>query len=77
MLTASPFSSIARECGEVIQVASFDNLNTGTKISPQFSILVVMDVLYSYYFANDSFFKTQKYNSTLVAIQGDEVDGGK
>ena len=46
-MTASPFSSIARECGEVIQVASFDNLNTGTKISPQFSILVVMDVLYS------------------------------
>ena len=76
-MTASPFSSIARECGEVIQVASFDNLNTGTKISPQYSILVVMDVLYSYYFANDSFFKTQKYNSTLVAIQGDEVDGGK
>lgn len=53
-MTASPFSSIARECGEVIQVASFDNLNTGTKISPQFSILVVMDVLYSYYFAKFS-----------------------
>lgn len=76
-MTASPLSSIATECREVIQVASFDNLNTGTKISPQFSILVVIDVLYSYYFANDSYFKAQKYRATLVAIQGDVVDGGK
>jgi hypothetical protein len=28
-----------------------------------------MDVLYSYYFANDSYFKTQKYKATLSAIR--------
>lgn len=68
-ITASPDSSVAKECEEVLQVASLKNLDTGTKISPQFSILVVMDVLYSYYFANDSYFKSQKYKATLSAIQ--------
>ena len=29
--------------------------------------LAIMDVLYSYYFANDSYFKTQKYKATLSA----------
>lgn len=49
--------------------SSIKNLDTGTKISPQFSILAIMDVLYSYYFANDSYFKTQKYKATLSAIR--------
>ena len=30
------------------------------KFHRNFSILAIMDVLYSYYFANDSYFKTQK-----------------
>lgn len=62
-------SSVAKESQEVIQVAALKNLDTGTKISPQFSILAIMDVLYSYYFANDSYFKTQKYKATLSAIR--------
>ena len=68
-ITASPCSSVAAECQEIIRVASLKNLDMGTKISPQVSILAVMDVLYSYYFANDSYFKTQKYKATLSAIR--------
>ena len=30
----------------------------------------MIDILYSYYFANDSYFKAQKYKETLSAIQG-------
>lgn len=71
-ITARPDSSIAGECDEVIKVASLKNLDTGTKISPQFSILVVEDVLYTYYFANDSYFKTQKYRDTLSAVRGNK-----
>ncbi len=76
-ITASPRSSVAKECQEVIQVASFKNLDTGTRISPQFSMLIVIDVLYSYYFANDSYFKSQKYKETLSAIQGKDSGGEK
>lgn len=50
-MTAVSGSSVAKESQEVIQVAALKNLDTGTKISPQFSILAIMDVLYSYYFA--------------------------
>lgn len=69
-ITARQDSTIAKECEEVIRVASLKNLDTGTKISPQFSILMVVDVLYTYYFANDSYFKTQKYKDTLSAVRG-------
>ena len=48
-MTAVSGSSVAKESQEVIQVAALKNLDTGTKISPQFSILAIMDVLYSYY----------------------------
>ena len=66
-ITAVSGSSVAKESQEVIQVAALKNLDTGTKISPQFSILAIMDVLYSYYFANDSYFKTQKYKAIKFA----------
>ena len=44
-ITAVSGSSVAKESQEVIQVAALKNLDTGTKISPQFSILAIMDVL--------------------------------
>lgn len=69
-ITADPRPEIAEKCDEVLRVASLKNLDSGTKISPQFSILVMIDILYSYYFANDSYFKAQKYKETLSAIQG-------
>ena len=74
-ITARQDSTIAKECEEVIEVASLKNLDTGTKISPQFSILMVSDVLYTYYFANDSYFKTQKYRDTLSAVRGSKDYG--
>ena len=48
------------------------------KFQPQFSILAIMGLfLYSYYFANDSYFKTQKYKATLSAIRAKgEQHGG-
>lgn len=69
-ITANPRPEISGRCDEVLRVAYLKNLDTGTKISPQFSILVMIDILYSYYFANDSYFKEQKYKETLSAIQG-------
>ena len=67
--TADPLSEAHKYADELIQVAYSKNLDTGKLISPQFSILVMIDVLYSYYFENDSYFKAQKYNQTLSAIK--------
>lgn len=69
-ITANPDVEVASMCEEVLRVAALKNLDAGTKISPQFSILVMIDVLYSYYFANDFYFKVQKYKDTLSALKG-------
>lgn len=71
-ITANSGTEVSNFCDELLQVAYLKNLDTGTKISPQFSLLVVIDVLYSYYFANDSYFKAKKYNVTLSAIKGNK-----
>ncbi len=77
LITADTSSGAVTYADEVIQVAFSKNLDTGTVISPQFSILVMIDVLYSYYFENDSYFKAQKYNQTLSAIKKEGVDNGE
>jgi len=68
--TANPDTEIAGICDEVVRVASLKNLDSGTKISPQFSILVIIDILYAYYIDNDSYSKAQKYKDTLSALKG-------
>ena len=64
-------------CDEVIYVASLENLDTGSKVSPQFPILVVFDVIYTYYFANDFYFKEQKLRATLSAISDERGKSGE
>ncbi len=75
-ITSSDNREICDICTEVLKIPSIKDLDLGMKISPQFPILMAIDVLYSYYFGNDSFFKTQKYNDTLLAIR-DIDDNGK
>lgn len=40
-------------CDEKIVVPSFRNLDAGNSISPQFPILVILDICYHYFFHND------------------------
>ena len=72
--TANPEVEVAKRCDEVVRLAYLKNLDSGTKISPQFSILVIMDILYAYYIDNDSYTKAQKYKDTLSAIKGGRED---
>ena len=68
--TANPDVEVAKLCDEVVRVAYLKNLDSGTKISPQFSILVITDILYAYYIDNDSYTKAQKYKDTLSTLKG-------
>ena len=69
LFTASKDKKLAELCDEIVEVAYLKELEKGTKISPQISLLILIDVLYSYYFANDSFFKAEKYKRTLSALE--------
>ena len=39
-------------------------------VSPQFSLLMLFDVLFAYYFANNTYYKVKKYKETMSAVQG-------
>ena len=69
LFTSSKDKKLQELCDEIVEVAYLNELETGTKISPQISLLVLLDVLYSYYFANDSYFKAEKYKRTLSALE--------
>lgn len=70
-ITANAGTPVKSFCNELVVTAYMKNLDTGTKISPQFLLLVILDVLYSYYFANNTYGKVKKYRQTLAAIRGD------
>ena len=69
LFTSSKDKKLKEICDEVVEVAYLNELETGTKISPQISLLILLDVLYTYYFANDSYFKAEKYKRTLSALE--------
>lgn len=72
LFTANPEVRIADRCDEVVLISADKNLDMGTKISPQVPVLIMIDILYAYYFANDSYFKAEKYNHTLNAIKSSD-----
>lgn len=76
LFTASDRPSLKNCCDELVILSSLKNLDTGTRISPQFPVLIIFDVLYSYFYANDPRFKGQKLQATLSAIQ-EERDPGE
>ena len=73
-LTANEHPEVADCCDELVQTAYMKNLDTGTRISPQITLLVMLDVIYSYYFSSDTYYKVKKYKQTLAAIRGEEVE---
>lgn len=73
-LTANEHPEMADCCDELVQTAYMKNLDTGYKNFPQITLLVMLDVIYSYYFSSDTYYKVKKYKQTLAAIRGEEVE---
>ncbi len=72
LLTAAEPEPFREYCTEVIRMPSLQYLNQGNVISPQFPILLTLDILYSYYAAQDKGAKELLHDDTLRAL-----DGGK
>lgn len=62
-------------CNEVVYVAARKNLNHGNLISPQFPVLVFLDILYEYYQGKDQKLKQAFHGNTLVALKWKEAKG--
>lgn len=69
-ITTSENAETAECCDELIRVAGTKNAEAGNMVSPQFSLLMLLDVLFAYYFANNTYYKVKKYKETMSAVQG-------
>lgn len=69
LLTAKNKGIFDEFCDEVVLVPSLRYLNHGNVISPQFPILVMLDIIYSYYVEQDKFAKEILHDNTLRALE--------
>ncbi len=72
-ITSDRDTTMESVCDEVLYVAADRDLDGGTAISPQFPILMLMDVLYTYYLKNDATDKIGRWRETLEAIYPSEL----
>ena len=69
LLTAKNKGVFEEFCDEIVLLPSLRHLNHGNVISPQFPILVMLDIIYSYYVEQDKFAKEILHDNTLRALE--------
>lgn len=72
LLTANNRENFVDFCDEVVLIPSLNHLNHGNSISPQFPILVMMDIIYSYHSQQDKFKNEILHGTTLLALEDEE-----
>lgn len=69
LMTARSDESFDEYCDEVLLLPRMGNLNHGNEISPQFPILIMIDILYFYIVERDKTVKESLHNDTLLAFR--------
>ncbi|MGN0332791.1 MAG: MurR/RpiR family transcriptional regulator [Lachnospiraceae bacterium] len=70
LITAHNRPELDEFCDEVVLIPSLKHLNYGNVISPQFPILVMIDIIYSSYVELDKYKKETLHDNTLRALKG-------
>lgn len=68
LITAHKNGRISSYCDETVLIPSLKYLNYGNVISPQFPILIFLDIIYSYYVSMDKRRMQVLHTSTLRAL---------
>lgn len=68
LITAKSNHLFYEFCTEIVQIPSLQHLNQGHVISPQFPILLVLDIIYSCYAELDKRTKDSLHHNTLEAL---------
>ena len=76
LITASRKKQLKECCDEILPVASQKNLNAGTTISPQYPMLVVLDIFYSYLLQSDYPHRISTHAETLSALFDTPLSSG-
>lgn len=74
IVTAKNKEQFEEFCDEVLLLPSLKHLNHGNVISPQFPILVMLDIIYSCYLEQDKYEKETLHDNTLRALQGNRPE---
>jgi len=69
LITSKKSEELQQDCDELVLIAMKNALEQGTAITPQFPVLVIVDILYSYYKEIDKERKRSIFSNTLHAIQ--------
>lgn len=73
LITAQNRADFDCFCDEVVLIPSLKHLNYGNVISPQFPVLVMLDIIYACYVEQDKYLKEALHDHTLRALEG--MDG--
>ncbi len=71
MVTANDDKSFQEYCDEVVLVASTSTLHYGNALSPQFPLLVILDVIYNEIVSSDKGLKSAIHEYTLRALNAE------
>lgn len=74
LITAHNKTEFDEFCDEVVLIPSLKHLNYGNVISPQFPVLVMIDIIYSCYVEQDKYQKETLHDHTLRALEGVKDD---
>lgn len=69
LVTAYNQESFKEYCDEVILVPSYQHMNYGNSISPQFPLLVLQDIIYTKYMQGNHLIKESLHSHTLKALR--------
>lgn len=72
LFTENNKSEFDEYCSEVVLLPSLKHLNHGNVISPQFPILVMLDIIYGYYVEQNKYIREGMHDSTLRALEEGE-----
>lgn len=75
LFTAKNKSEFSEFCDEVVLLPSLLHLNHGNVISPQFPVLVMMDICYAHFLMQDKYLKETLHDSTLQALRKGKREG--
>ena len=73
LMTANASERLVREFDEVLHIASDTMLAAGISISPQFPLLIMGDILFSYYMNSDLFSKQAIHQHTLEVLNRERM----
>lgn len=72
LITANRSSKLVLLFDEVINIAHDKMLDSGISISPQFPLLIMCDIIFSYYLNTDVFLRKSNYKRTLDVLKAIE-----